>query len=137
MTTADGKLNAMAVRTAIALIFLSTLMTACSRVNSPDPPEFAGAEHSTPLEWVEGKALAQDANRIIMRANNDGRLLHIDLSTVGVFDCRIDCFSTPGRLDKIELTNRLCLGFLHIEDGVQVGKLWINRYECPGRTTPP
>jgi hypothetical protein len=108
------------VRTAIALIILSTLMTACSRDSSPALPQIAGAEHSTPLQWIEGGSLAQDENRVIMRANNGGQLFHVDLSTVGVFDCRIDCFSTANGLEKIEPSDRLCIGYLYIEDGVQV-----------------
>jgi hypothetical protein len=100
-------------------------------------PQVAGAEHSTPLQWVEGRALAQDDNLVIMRANNGGQLFHINLSTVGVFDCCIDCFSTADSMERIEPSDTLCIGYLYIEDGVQVGKVWINRYACPGRTTPP
>jgi hypothetical protein len=38
--------------------------------------------------------------------------------------------------DRTATADSLCIGYLYIEDGIQVGKLWINRNECPGRTTP-
>jgi hypothetical protein len=72
-----------------------------------------------------------------MRTNDGGRLYYIDLSTVGFFDCRLDCFSAVKQLNQIDPNDRLCIGYLYVEDAVQAGLVWINRYACPGPTIPP
>jgi hypothetical protein len=122
----------------LALIALvaTVLLTACGRFSSPEPPEFTGAAREAP-NWVEGSVVAQNANRIVMRANEDGRLYRIDVATVDFADCRIDCLRVVHKLDRIRPADKLCIGFVRIESGVQVGKVWVNRYACPGPVIPP
>jgi hypothetical protein len=124
------------MRPVTAAFFLAVALTACfSRVSSPEP-ELSGAAREAP-NWVQGIALAQNANRIIMRANDGGQIYDIDISSVDFADCRIDCFLTVHKLDKIGPEDRLCIGFLYLDGGVQAGKVWVNRHACPGPTIAP
>jgi hypothetical protein len=124
------------MRLLVAGLLLSALLAACSRVSAPEPPEFTGAAREAP-NWVEGSVVAQNDNRIVMRANEDGRLYRIDVGTVDFADCRIDCLRVVHKLDRIGPADKLCIGFVRIESGVQVGKVWVNRYACPGPVIPP
>lgn len=114
------------------------LLVACSGSKSPSPADFPDATRSTHLEWVEGSLVAQDGLRLVMRSDASGELFDIDLTTVAGFDCRIDCFfKVFDSLDAISDEDTLCFSYLYIDDDVQVGKFWIDRYSCPGRTIPP
>jgi hypothetical protein len=76
--------------------------------------------------------------RIVMRSATSGELFDIDLTTVSGFDCRVDCFyKIFDSLDEIGDEDILCFSDLYLDRGVQVGKFWIDRYSCPGRTIPP
>jgi hypothetical protein len=76
--------------------------------------------------------------RVIMRSDASGELFDIDLTSVSGFDCRIDCFfrifDSVGELGD---DDRLCFSYLYMDGDTQVGKFWIDRYSCPGRTIPP
>jgi hypothetical protein len=125
-----------AMSLALIVLVATVSLSACARINSPEPPEFTGAAREAP-NWVEGTVVAQNAKSIVMRANEDGRLYRIDVATVDFADCRIDCLRVVHKLDSIGPADKLCIGFVRIESGVQVGKVWVNRYACPGPVIPP
>ncbi len=125
-------------RSATITLLVAALLVACSGPARPSPADFPAATRSTHLEWVQGTVVAQDDTHVIMRAETSGELFDIDLTTVSVFDCRIDCFSKASQgIDKIGDEDALCFYDLYLDGGVQVGKFWIDRYSCPGRTIPP
>ena len=67
-------------------------------------------------------------------------MVRVDLEKVGVFDCRIDCFSdVRAQLRPVSGNDELCIGYLLLKHGQQDGKLWVNRYTCQagGRVIPP
>jgi hypothetical protein len=123
----------------LLLVFsIAAFLTACSGSNEPSSADFPDATRSTDLQWVEGSLVAQDGLRVIMRSDASGELFDVDLETVSGFDCRTDCFFRVfDHLDEVSDEDRLCFSYLYLDGGVQIGKFWVDRYACPGRTIPP
>jgi hypothetical protein len=67
-------------------------------------------------------------------------MIDVDLSQVGVFDCRVECYVNIGsRLGGLSAEDTICIGWLGVRDGHQDGMLWVDRYTCAegGRVIPP
>jgi hypothetical protein len=105
------------------------MATACSRLERPSDT----APDSSRAQFVE-----RDGPVLTVRLESE--VIRIDLSSVGVFDCRIDCFQDiRAQVESLSQQVEFCIGYLYLEDGRQQGKLWVNRYSCEpgGRVIPP
>ena len=97
------------------------------------------ASLDTAPDWSSAHFVARDGKILTVRLDATADTIRIDLSKLGVFDCRVDCFTDFGHLGAVGDQQQLCIGWLGIRDGQQNGKLWVNRYTCyaGGRVIPP
>ena len=93
----------------------------------------------TAPDWSTAHLACRDGEQLELRLDATGELVRVDLPSVGVFDCRVDCYYSDSTLRPIDATDDLCIGWLGIRDGQQDGMLWVDRYSCQagGRVIPP
>ncbi len=98
------------------------------------------ASLDTAPDWSSAHAVNRTGRILTVRLDATKDMITIDLSRLGVFDCRVDCFvGVEDRLGTVDDKQQLCIGWLGLRDGHQDGKLWVNRYTCyaGGRVIPP
>jgi hypothetical protein len=97
------------------------------------------AAADTAPDWSKAQFVEREGRLLTVRLDASGDTIRIDLSSVGVFDCRINCFQDiRAQLGSIDKQVELCIGYLYLRDGYQQGKLWVDRYTCAagGRVIP-
>jgi hypothetical protein len=94
----------------------------------------------TAPDWSRAAFVDRDGRILTLRLTASGEMIDVDLSQVGVFDCRVECYVNIGsRLGGLSAEDDICIGWLGIRDGHQDGMLWVDRYTCAegGRVIPP
>jgi hypothetical protein len=107
---------------------------------SHDRISAAAGPVDTAPDWSSARVVARAGRILTVRLDASSEVMRVDLSQLGVFDCRIDCFMGIGDLlGGVNAEDQLCFGWLGIRDGRQNGKLSVNRYTCHagGRVIPP
>lgn len=125
----------------VALVFL--LAAGCggrsTEVPGPATAAAGGGSGARPLAWRTAVPWSREGSNLTVKLDGRGALV-LDLSGLGVFDCRTDCFRDVGEaLAPLGTGDVLCIGYLYVEEGRQAGKVWVNRYSCEpgGRVAPP
>jgi hypothetical protein len=118
------------LRLFLPTVFLVAILVGCGTASTRPP---LGKQVA---DWQVGQPLR--VSNQILTVRIDGREVEIDMRTVSVFDCRVDCFTSTRRISAFSQADTVCVGFLIERNGRQEGKVWVNRFSCEpaGRVVP-
>jgi hypothetical protein len=91
-------------------------------------------------DWTRARYAGRKDDVLLMTIAGTEEAVIVDLrQEVAAFDCRSDCVVDVGAaLPAVSQQDEICIGYLYLQGGRQVGKVWVNRYICEsgGRVIP-
>lgn len=122
---------------ALVLLVLATLVVVCGddgdsgRALSDDAVAVDISEVLDGIGFHEAEFVDRRASLLRLIITETGELVELNLASFAVFDCRSNCtLDIRDRLAPVGREDRLCVGFVYVEDGVTRGKIWVDRPTC-------